>query len=336
MGEIQRYEPPAAAARRPDIDHEISAATLDRLERSIPENTKTAYNRQWNNVFIPWCAAAGRTPMPATEHTLAEFVSHLADRDLAPSTIEQAIAAVRVAHRLAGHKGEPDTTEALQVLRTHRRDRADAGKRRREAPPVTIDPLRRMLAVIDPDTLAGLRDRTLLVVGFSAMARRSELAALTIGDLRFDADGVTVTIRRSKTDQAAEGSDVLLLEGVREESDPVRVTRAYLEALAENRVTDGPFLRAVDKWDRPRSHPLSGNAINAIVRRLALAAKLPDAATYTAHGLRAGAPTEAAKAGHPTAFIARHGRWSPTSTQVMKYIRPVDRVRDSPLRNIGL
>jgi hypothetical protein len=60
------------------------------------------------------------------------------------------------------------------------------------------------------------------------------------------------------------------------------------------------------------------------------------AADFTAHGLRAGGPTEAAKAGHPASFIAEHGRWSKTSPQVLEYIRPVDRWRDNPMRGIGM
>jgi integrase len=316
-------------------DLALSASALARLDRAMPDNTRRAYERQARD-FVTWCAQHGRTPLPATAQTLAEYVSHLADLDKAPSTIEQAIAAIRTAHRHAGHKGEPDTTAALAVLKVHRRDRATTGKRKRKAPPVTLDPLRKMIDAADPETLAGRRDRVLLVLGFAMMARRSELAALRIEDIRFTDDGLTVLIRTSKTDQAAEGAEVHIPRGVHPDTDPVRVVRAWLSGLARHDVKAGPLLRRINRWDQLQPGGMSGAAINGRVRHLAAAAGLPNAPDFTAHGLRAGGPTEAAKAGHPVSFIAEHGRWSKTSPQVMEYIRPVDKWRDNPMRGIGL
>jgi integrase len=318
-----------------DRDTALSDGTRERLERSVPENTKRAYSRQWAT-FTAWCTEHGRTPLPATPHTLAEYVSNLADLDRAPATIEQAIAAVRAAHRHSGHRGQPETDAAQAVLKTHKRERAAAGKRKRKAPPVTLAPLRAMIETTDPDTLSGRRDRVLLVLGFAMMARRSELAALAIGDVRFTDDGITVLVRSSKTDQDAAGAEVHIPHGVHPDTDPVRVTRAWLDALAERQVTDGPLLRRINRWGQLQDGAMSGAAINEAVQRLAAAAGLDGAADFTAHGLRAGGPTEAAKAGHPTSFIAEHGRWSKTSPQVLEYIRPVDRWRDNPMRGIGL
>ena len=193
-----------------------------------------------------------------------------------------------------------------------------------------------MIETTDPDALAGQRDRALLVLGFSMMARRSELAALRIGDVRFTDDGLTVLVRSSKTDQDAAGAEVHIPHGVHPDTDPVRVTRAWLDALAEHQVTEGPLLRRINRWGQLQDGGMSGAAVNEAVQRLAVVAGLDGAADFTAHGLRAGGPTEAAKAGHPTSFIAEHGRWSKTSPQVLEYIRPVDRWRDNPMRGIGL
>jgi integrase len=323
------------APESPDPDLNLSDGAQARLDRSMPANTRRAYERQARD-FVNWCGRQSRTAMPATAQTLAEYVSHLADLDKAPSTVEQAIAAIRTAHRLAGHRGQPETAAALAVLKVHRRDRAAAGKRKRKAPPVTLKPLRAMIEATDPGTLTGKRDRALLVLGFALMARRSELAALRIDDVRFTDDGITVLIRASKTDQDAAGADVQVPNGVHPDTDPVRVVRAWLAALAGHGVTDGPLLRRINRWGQLQPGGMSGAAVNEAVQRLAAAAGLANAVDFTAHGLRAGAPTEAAKAGHPTSFIAEHGRWSKTSPQVLEYIRPVDRWRDNPMRGIGL
>jgi integrase len=315
-------------------DRALSDRTRDRLERSVPENTRRAYARQWTQ-FANWCAAQGRTDLPATGHTLAEYASHLADLDRAPATIEQAVAAVRTAHRTAGYRQQPDTGDALAVLKVHKQDRAEAGKRKRKAAPVTLEPLRAMVETADPGTLAGKRDRALLVLGFAMMARRSELAALRIADIRFTEDGLTVTVRASKTDQDAEGAEVNIPAGVHPDTDPVRVVRAWLAALAELDMIDGQLLRSVDRWGRLGTG-MTGEAVNEAVQRRAAAAGLEDAGTYSAHGLRAGGPTEAARAGHPVSFIAEHGRWSKSSPVVYEYVRAVDKWRDNPMRGIGL
>ena len=66
-----------------------------------------------------------------------------------------------------------------------------------------------------PDTLAGLRNRALLLLGFAGALRRSELVGLDVEDLDFTSAGLVVTLRRSKTDQDGEGRKlgVRLLEG---------------------------------------------------------------------------------------------------------------------------
>lgn len=328
-------EPRPAEVVPHDPNTVLSPAALDRLDRSIPDNTKTAYRRQ-AEVFVKWCEERGRDTLPASAQTLADYVSHLCDLDRAPSTIEQAIATVRVAHRQAGYKDQPDTEAALRILKTHKRDRAEAGKRKRKAPPVTLNVLRAMVDAADPTTLAGRRDRVLLVLGFAMMARRSELAALRIDDVTFTDDGLTVLIRTSKTDQEAAGAEVNIPHGVHPDTDPVRVLRAWLDVLADHGHTSGPLLRHINRWDQLQPGGMSGAAINERVRKLAIAAGVPNAVTFTAHGLRAGGPTEAAKAGQPVSFIADHGRWSKNSPQVLEYIRPVDKWRDNPMRGIGL
>jgi integrase len=325
-------EPRSAEVVPHDPNAVLSPAALDRLDRSIPENTKTAYRRQARD-FVAWCEERGRDTLPASAQTLADYVSHLCDLDRAPSTIEQAIATIRVAHREAGHDGQPDTRAALRILKTHKRDRAEQGKRKKKAPPVTLTALRAIIDVTDPATLAGRRDRVMIVLGFAMMARRSELAALRIEDVAFTDDGLTVLIRKSKTDQDAEGAEVNIPHGVHPDTDPVRVVRAWLELLD---ATEGPLLRAINRWDQLQPGGMSGAAINERVRALAIRAGLPNGADFTAHGLRAGGPTEAAKAGQPVSFIADHGRWSKTSPQVLEYIRPVDKWRDNPMRGIGL
>ncbi len=78
--------------------------------------------------------------------------------------------------------------------------------------PATAKAIKAMVTRI-PDTLRGRRDRALLLTGFAAALRRSELVALDVEDLERTPDGVFVHIRRSKTDQEGEGHMVAVPRG---------------------------------------------------------------------------------------------------------------------------
>lgn len=313
-------------------DASLKPTTRRMIEDSVPPNTRAAYARQWDR-FVDWCVTEGRSPLPATPETLADFVEHLCADGLGPSSIEQAIAVVRTLHRLAGRKGEPDTELARRVLRTHRRERAAAGQRTRKATPAVLAALRSMLDACEPDTAAGLRDRLVLVLGFALMGRRSELAALDLADVVETDDGLLVRIAKSKTDQDAQGAEVAIVRGQHKDTDPVRLLRAWRAVLAERGITAGRLLRSVDRHGRI-GEGLSGDGINRIVRAAAIRAKLPNAETYTAHSLRAGGATAAYKGGAPVADIAAHGRWAPNSPVVLGYIRAVDKWTDNPMRGL--
>lgn len=315
-------------------DRAVSPSTRARILDAVPDNTRRAYTRQWD-LFTGWCAEHGRASLPATGETLAEYVAHLADAGRSPATIEQASAAIRTAHRAAGHEHQPDTRVARLVLRGHRRNRAETGRRARQAPPVTIEALRAMVDTCDPDTVIGLRDRVVLVLGLAMMGRRSELAALTIGDVTETPDGLEVLIRASKTDQDARGAVVAIPPGQHPDTDPVRLLRAWVAVLAEHGITTGRLLRSVTRHGRIGAS-MSDVAIGDVVRAAAVRAGLPDAERYSAHSLRAGGATSAYKAGAPVSVIAAHGRWSPNSPVVLSYVRAVDRWRDNALKGIGL
>lgn len=316
-------------------DLEVSAATVQLAHDGVAANTRRAYGRWWER-FEQWCTSRGRTAMPATKETLAEFTGSLAAEGLAPSSVNQAISAIRTRHHLAGHpKGTPDNHLALTVLRGHQRQRAADGKgRQRKAPPITLEAFRSMISVCDPDTLLGKRDRILLILGVALMGRRSELAALEAHDVTVTEDGLLIYIRQSKTDQDAKGEEVAVPYGVHADTDPVRALRSWRDAIEHHGITDGPLLRTVRSGSGTPRGPMNGHSINAAIRRLAIAAGLPHADRYTAHSLRAGGATMAYKAGAPISAIARQGRWKDGSAVVLGYIRAVDKWRDNPMRGV--
>lgn len=338
---VVRPEQPTPVAYT-DADFTISASTAEALLNSTADNTRAAYDRAWER-FTTWCVQQGRTPLPATPHTLTEYVKHMCDGGSAPNTVSQAISTIRSKHTDYGYPGEPDHKNPLRVLKGYRREWADDGNREKQATPIMVDALRAMVVTCDPTTLAGARDRALLLLGFRMLARRSELVGLDLADVVESKDGLTVYIKRSKTDQDARGVSVAVPRGKHPETCAVEAIGTWKSALAERGLTNGPLFRPIDRHGRIGGEPetagvaavrLTGRSACDIVHRRGVLAGLRE--KYTSHGLRAGGASTLYAAGVPIADIARQGRWNPNSPVLMRYIRAVDQWKNNPMRDIDL
>jgi integrase len=318
-----------------DADHEIGDETRAAIKAGVAANTTRAYARQWS-AFGAWCTERARTALPATDASLAEYAAWLCRADYAPSTVEQAVAAIRVAHRTAGYPGRPDTTAVELILAGHRDARAQDGKRAKQAKVLDIKEIRRMLTCCDLTTLPGLRDRVIIALGANLMSRRSELHQLDLHDLEFTTEGLLVYVRKSKTDQQARGRKVAVPAGVHADSDPVRLTSAWIEALAGHEITSGPLLRACGRGGRLQgSGRLTPEVVNHVVRRRARQAGIPAWGTVSAHSLRATGATLAAWNDVPAGVIAEHGGWKPTSPTVHGYMRTANQWKNNAMRGTG-
>lgn len=232
-----------------EADLTVSDVTAARLKAAESPHTQDAYARNWGR-FADWCDDAGRVSLPASPHTLLEYVQDLTSRTppLAPATVYQVIATIRTVHRDAGFPGQPDTRAARQLVRGYRRERADAGFRVRRAAPLSAKEMHALVATCDRRTMTGIRDRALLMLGYNLLARASELAGLTLADIRpAGEDGLMVYIRKSKTDQEARGEEMNIPYGRYEDTCTVRAVRAWTEALAEHDITSGALFRRIDK-----------------------------------------------------------------------------------------
>ncbi|WP_394793451.1 tyrosine-type recombinase/integrase [Armatimonas sp.] len=181
------------------------------------------------------------------------------------------------------------------------------------------------------DRLIACRDRALLLLGFAGAMRRSELVGLDVADVVETADGLVVTIRRSKTDQEGQGRKIGIPYGSKLATCPVRSVRAW---KARAQVTEGPLFRQVNRHGKVLEGRLGDRTVALVVKR-AVAATGVDAASYAGHSLRAGLATAAAMAGVSERVI--QGQTGHKSLPILRrYIREGSLFRENAAAEVGL
>jgi len=286
--------------RRP-LQAEIATAR-SYIDAARAAETRKAYAADWSR-FCQWCRDRDAAALPAQPALVAIYLAALAARGpapsltwslargLAPPSIARALAAIAHAHRRAGHVAPHRIDGGMVIAETLAGTRGSRTETSGRKDAADADIVMQLLWSIEGNSLAALRDRALIAFGMALAARRSELVALDVADLAWEAQGVRVTIRRSKTDQEAVGDVVAVPEGRR--LTPLTHLRAWLAAAA---ISEGAIFRPLWKGNRVRDARLSDHAVARIIQARAAAAGL-DPARYAGHSLRAGFITSAARAG---------------------------------------
>lgn len=206
----------------PELSDRLAALVDD----AVPERTRIAYASDWRR-WEAWCAEHGARSLPARPVDVAEYVAQYGaeveegrSRPHAASTLERWVAGIDAMHRrhhLPTVGADELVRKALSGAR-HRQARNREAPGIRRARPLELHDLRLMLQAIAttkyPGGVAAIRDTALLLCGFAAGRRRSEIAAANMGDLTWHAsDGYHWTIPVSKTDQDGTGLTTVLWRG---------------------------------------------------------------------------------------------------------------------------
>jgi integrase len=173
--------------------------------------------------------------------------------------------------------------------------------------------------------LKAKRDKAIVLLGFSAALRRSELAALNVGDLRFCKQGLVVTVRRSKTDQTGEGQEIAVPYVGNRTLCAVFAVKGWIEAAG---LTEGPLFRSFDLGRRMLHQSIQGRDIANLIKKLTGKARL--AGDFSGHSLRAGFATAAAGAKASLDSIQRTTRHRSVGA-LMGYVRPARAFDDTAL-----
>ena len=295
--------------------------------------TLRAYRSDWAD-FTVWCRHLGVEPLPAAPEVLAAYLSELAqpgdDRPpAAVATIERRLSAVAQAHRVAG-LGSPRTDPLVaETLRGVRRLLGVAPKGRK-AGTLTAD-VKAAVAAIDLEHLAGVRDRALLLVGFAAGMRRSELVGLDVEDLEAAPEGYVIRLRSSKTDQEAAGRLVPIVYGTDPACCPVRAVRAWTAVAG---IDTGPLFRPVNRHGTVLGRRLTAQSVALIVKAHMGRLGHPPA-EFAGHSLRRGHATSAARGGAAERTIMATTGHRSTRT-VRTYIEEGQLFDDPSGRYLGL
>ena len=285
------YHPPALLPHSADIGH--TAAEFAHRARSPA--TDSAYASDWCD-FTAWCEAAERLALPAEPVTIGAYLS---DRSgiLKVSTLNRRLAAITAMHRLSGLGLDGKHPSIALVMAGIRRT---YGTRQIAKQPLLTEDLRRIVRKLPVHTAGGCRDRAVLLVGFGAAMRRSELIALDLNDITIAQAGLTILVRRSKTDQEGQGREIGIPRSRKSATCPVAALEAWL-ALAKspidstyqedrehirNKCVAAPLFTRVDHG-RITGDRLTGRAVAEIVKRAARRIGI-DPSKVAGHSLRSG------------------------------------------------
>lgn len=274
--------------RPPDPLAILSPAEAERVRALLnsawaPE-TRRAYVWGWG-VWATWAEAHDKPVFPAPPGAVALWLSFV---ESVP-TMNTVLAAIRWRHHAARAFSPTDAEEVKMAAKAVKRRLGTASHGAKSA--ITMDELPRLIAQIDRSTPLGQRDAALILLGWHAALRRSELAALRWNDLAKAPGGIAVTIRRSKTDQEGAGQ-VVGVESVGDDLCAVAALAEWRKASREGQADDGPIFRSFETNGRLTHARLSAKSVAAVVKRYGEAAGL-DPRKLGGHSLRSGFVTEA-------------------------------------------
>jgi len=268
------------------IDPALTAAVARYRAAGVSSNTVRTYASAWRS-FEAWCAKHNLTPLPAPPWACAAYLADRATR-IRPGSLTVHLAAIRQAHTSRALESPTAAPEVLEVIKGIRRQHGAAVMKKAA---LTPEQLTTLITTLGP-SLRDCRDRALLLLGFCAGFRRSELVGLDVADVTFRDAGLVVLVRRSKTDQEQRGRTVAVEYGGHLATCPGAALEDWL-AIAG--IRSGPIFRPIDRHGSLGRNALEGRAVARVLKGRAAAAGL-NASNLAGHSLRSGLATAAARA----------------------------------------
>ena len=303
--------------------------TLENLKSSKANNTLRAYKSDFRD-FSAFCAKHGFKSMPTEPKVVSLYLTHLSANSKI-STLRRRLVSIGVVHRIKGHyldTKHPAIVENLMGIK-RKKGSIQTGKK-----PILINHLKQIINVIDEqkiEKIKKLRNKTLILIGFSGGFRRTELISIDYEDIDFVQEGVKITVRRSKTDQFGEGMIKGLPYFSNEKYCPVLNLKNWLTL---SKIKTGPIFRRFAKGSILTGNRLTDQSVVLIIKDCLKLAGIENQ-NFSGHSLRSGFATVAAESGADERSIMTMTGHK-TTQMVRRYIREANIFKNNALNKIKL
>ena len=178
--------------------------TISNLRSSKANNTLRAYQSDFKD-FSLFCIKHNLQSMPSNPNTVSVYLTSLSKIDAKMSTLRRRLVSIGVIHKLKGYYLDSKHPIIVENLLGIKRTTGSFQKGKK---PILINHLNKIIQSINKENfpkIKKLRDKALILIGFSGGFRRSEIISIDYEDLEFVEEGLKIMVRRSKTDQYGEG-----------------------------------------------------------------------------------------------------------------------------------
>ena len=316
-----------------DIITDIKALqeeTLINLQNSKANNTVRAYKSDFND-FGLFCSQNGFKSLPSEPKIVSLYLTHLSTKDAKISTLKRRLVSIGVIHKLKGYYLDTKHPSIIENIMGIKRRKGSIQKGKK---PILINNLKQIINVIDQqkkDEIKKIRDRTIILIGFSGGFRRNELVSLDYDDLEFVSEGVKITLRRSKTDQFGEGSVKALPYFDSSKYCPVVSLQKWIEI---SKIDSSSLFRRFTKGSNLSKNRLTDQTVALLIKEYLNLAGI-DSKNYSGHSLRSGFATTAAELGaEERSIMAMTGHKS--TEMVRRYIKDANLFKNNALNKIKI
>ena len=309
---------------------ELQEETLVNLKHSKANNTIRAYKSDFND-FSLFCNQNGFNLLPTNPKIVSLYLTYLSKNDVKMSTLKRRIVSIGVIHKLKGHYLDTKHPSIIENIMGIKRRK---GSLQRGKKPLLINNLKQIINVIDElriEEIKKLRDRSIILIGFSGGFRRNEIVSLDYEDLDFVQEGLKINLKRSKTDQLGEGSVKGLPYFESSKYCPVVSISRWIEI---SKINSGALFRRFIKGSKLSENRLTDQTVALLIKEYLKLAGIENT-NYSGHSLRSGFATSAAEAGaEERSIMAMTGHKS--TEMVRRYIKEANLFKNNALNKIKI
>ena len=304
--------------------------TLNNLKNSKAKNTLRAYKSDFND-FELFCAQNELKSLPSEPKIVSLYLTYLSTKDVKMSTIKRRLVSIGVIHKLKGYYLDTKHPSIIENIMGIKRRKGSIQKGKK---PLLINNLKSIINVIDNqknEEIKKLRDRTIILIGFSGGFRRNEIVSLDYEDLDFVQEGLKINVKRSKTDQFGEGSTKGLPYFDNSKYCPVVSISKWIEI---SKISSGAIFRRFTKGSKLSEKRLTDQTVALLIKEYLKLANI-DSKNYSGHSLRSGFATSAAESGaEERSIMAMTGHKS--AEMVRRYIKEANIFKNNALNKIKI